>query len=266
MTCSMSLCVYNFNFITVRMAQEAGVRTVNQRLVHMPALPWLGIVEMRCIAGAEATRFAGCYAVSLSRYKWRLLLRTSCKRDARACAGWVQRICSPKLYAVSRKVSQSGRYIGLSLADIDSWSLGPSPRTIQFEYCGASVSWSTSRGGIDFRNWVRVLLAIRTNHVFVIGDKVFDLTGDEDELPDEERWAEWSGTDIADWILSLDPEHYRRYYETVQWCMFKEKVDGKKLRSVDDTDLFRFGILSPRHREEIMSEIIILVRGKSSKM
>ena len=83
---------------------------VIQRMPQLEAaLPWIKVTELHCKEVCTAQ-------LSFSLYEWRLLLRTTSEDETSKLLHWLQ-----ETVRMGHEVWQSGKYIGLKLADIHGW-------------------------------------------------------------------------------------------------------------------------------------------------
>merc|ERR1711997_1126479 len=78
-----------------------------------------------------------------------------------------------------------------------------------------------------------------------------------------DNYEEWSADEIAHWIISLNPEIYGEYEQTLIKLLVEEDVNGECLENVDIADIKRFGIKSFKHSKQLLKEIKLLTQNKN---
>eukprot|EP01083_Nonionella_stella_P186203 681143_1 len=79
---------------------------------------------------------------------------------------------------------------------------------------------------------------------------------------DVKKHMHWDCDTIVDWIVSLNGE-YEAYEETLRMKMKEEGMDGSLLSELDRNDLHRFGIVSLKHKVQILKHIKALRRHQT---
>jgi len=74
---------------------------------------------------------------------------------------------------------------------------------------------------------------------------------------DESKYLQWQPDEVADWILSLEPEKgaFAKYDADLRAKLNEEAVSGRDLNDLTQNELRRYGIVQKSHRSVIMAHI-----------
>ena len=81
---------------------------------------------------------------------------------------------------------------------------------------------------------------------------------------DNAGYSTWSGQQFIEWIISIDPQVYSQYAETLTASFHEELVTGECIDEIEAADVKRWGIINFTHMSRLMREIQGLV-GKQRK-